>query len=63
MKSWLFEYDFDGEVWALEVEAEDSVSAVSRVIAMGNAVMIGELIEKVPERTYTPPKLVASSAD
>lgn len=61
MKVWLFEYEFEGELWGFGVPAETSIEAVSRVCAMGSAQIQGEVAEKVPMRNYSRPRLVAQN--
>jgi hypothetical protein len=43
LSSYLFEYAFDGSMWAMEIEASDEAEARARIAAVGVATYQGEI--------------------
>lgn len=61
MKTWLYEYEFEGETYSLTIEGETAGHADERLHAISQAVLVGELSERIPVKTGARPILVASA--
>lgn len=48
MNTYLYEYEWDGSKYMLEIPAENEWEAESRLLQMRSAKFVGELVCKVP---------------